>query len=356
MNQSLKTTLDGDSLDEAARKQLVACTGGRELESLRTVQSLWSDYGRLLRAHFCEGEPASVIIKYVRPPDKVMHPRGWDGDASEQRKRRSYQVEAAWYRQHAHSLPASCRVPAALSVHVDKTGALTLIMEDLDAEFPHQPEYLDPEGLDDSGILPCLDWLAALHASQLGALASELWPTGCYWHLDTRQDELAAMPDSPLKHAAKALDQALANTAFTTLVHGDAKLANFCFSADHERVAAVDFQYVGHGPGVRDLAYFLGSALDEAALLRHADALTDIYFARLREHLPTTVDHQALEADWRALLPAAIADFERFLAGWAPNHYKRNSWSAGMTARALACHQAGPSTSSRMRANTSTPN
>lgn len=36
---------------------------------------------------------------------------------------------------------------------------------------------------------------------------------------------------------------------FQTFVHGDAKLANFCFGSNN--VAAVDFQYVGKGIGVK---------------------------------------------------------------------------------------------------------
>jgi aminoglycoside phosphotransferase (APT) family kinase protein len=320
-----------DTLDQAARKLLIACQGDREITAVQTVQSLWSDYGQLLRVSFASGEPDSVIVKYVRPPDAVSHPRGWSSTTGDQRKRRSYQVEAAWYQHHAVTLPPACRVPASLGVEVDETGSLTLIMEDLEPEFPHRLAQLDPDS-----TLPCLDWLAALHASQLQVSAPDLWPIGCYWHLGTRADELAAMADGPLKRAASTLDHRLTASTFQTLIHGDAKLANFCFSTHHDQVAAVDFQYVGRGPGVRDLAYFLGSALDEATLITAADSLTDVYFARLRAHLPATIDQDALEADWRALLPIAVADFERFLAGWAPGHYKRNRWSAALSERALA--------------------
>ena len=48
------------------------------------------------------------------------------------------------------------------------------------------------------------------------------------------------------------------------LAHGDAKVANFCFTNDQHAVAAVDFQYVGGGIGTQDVIYFLGSFCSEA--------------------------------------------------------------------------------------------
>jgi aminoglycoside phosphotransferase (APT) family kinase protein len=108
-------------------------------------------------------------------------------------------------------------------------------------------------------------------------------------------------------------------------VHGDAKAANFCFSPDRRRVAAVDFQYVGGGCGVKDVCYLLACmggwhGADEAAEAR----LLDFYFRELRAAIAPPaaggggeIDLDALEAEWRALYPLAAADFSRFMAGWA---------------------------------------
>ena len=71
------------------------------------------------------------------------------------------------------------------------------------------------------------------------------------------------MKDSPLKENAFLIDEKLYQSSFKTIVHGDAKLANFCFTKDGCRSAAVDFQYVGGGCGMKDVAYFLGSCLTE---------------------------------------------------------------------------------------------
>ena len=67
-----------------------------------------------------------------------------------------------------------------------------------------------------------------------------LWETGTYWHLETRPDELEQLDDLSLKKAASAIDQAKEFNV-PDFVHGDAKLANFCFNNDGTKVAAVDF-------------------------------------------------------------------------------------------------------------------
>ena len=110
-----------------------------------------------------------------------------------------------------------------------------------------------------------------------------------------------------------------------TLVHGDAKPANFCFGDDG--VAAVDFQYVGGGVGVRDLVYLLGCLPERRLRLEH-DRWVRRYFDRL--------GHDEAKACWEPLIPVAWADFERFLAGWAPEHRKRTGFAAEQTRRALA--------------------
>ena len=77
----------------------------------------------------------------------------------------------------------------------------------------------------------------------------------------------------------------LSAAKYQSLVHGDAKLANFCFTANGERVAVLDFQYVGGGCGMKDVAYFVGSCLDEASCEKREDAILDTYFASLGEAL-----------------------------------------------------------------------
>lgn len=147
------------------------------------------------------------------------------------------------------------------------------------------------------------------------------------------------MGDQPLREAASALDEKLRRCRFQTLVHGDAKVENFCFTPKGDRVAVVDFQYVGGGCGMKDVAYFLSSCLSADECVLRESELLDAYFGVLRTELGARmpeVQIAALVDEWRTLYPVAWADFNRFLAGWAPGHYKRHHYCDALTARALA--------------------
>jgi aminoglycoside phosphotransferase (APT) family kinase protein len=191
----------------------------------------------------------------------------------------------------------------------------------------------------DVELRACLAWLAHFHATFMHQPATGLWEVGTYWHLATRPDELEVLEDGPLKRAAAAIDRRLSTSRFLTFVHGDAKLANFCFSPAGHRVAAVDFQYVGGGCGMKDVAYFISSCLDERESERQEQSLLDYYFGCLAEALAgagVDVDVGALEADWRALYPVAWTDFYRFLKGWSPGHWKLHRYSERLAREVLS--------------------
>ena len=289
-------------------EKIRALTGNTEIEIIERVQSLWSGYGEIARVRL-DGLPA--IVKHISPPDVANHPRGWNSDRSHERKLKSYEVENRFYHEFAKSCRLTCRI--ALPIAISDT---LLVLEDLDAAgFPER--NLEK-------ISPCLRWLAAFHRTFLGAEPIGLWDTGTYWHLATRPDEFAAMADSRLKTAAPTIDAALTSARYQTLVHGDAKLANFCFSPNGSKVAVVDFQYVGGGAGIKDVAYFLGGTAREDKIPLHLDT----YFAAL--------DLPEVEEEWRALFPLAWADFQRFLHGWCPGHPKLSTHSDRFVEQALA--------------------
>lgn len=304
------------------------------------VQELWSGYGRIERwwlqdaAEPQQGE-RSVILKVIDPGDSQRdHPRGWSSNLSDDRKRKSYVFERAFYRRHIAELAGRARCPARIADTETSTGGM-MILEDLDrAGFgARRTEATDAE------IRACIRWLASFHATFMGQEPEGLWERGTYWHLGTRPDELAATQDAQLRAAAPEIDARLGAAQFQTFVHGDAKIANFCFRSDalrdaHQEVAAVDFQYVGGGVGVQDLGYFLGSCLEDRALATQADGYLDVYFedlaAALAESHAGGHKGAAIEEEWRTLWPYAWADFHRFLAGWSPGHWKLSRYSDEM--------------------------
>jgi aminoglycoside phosphotransferase (APT) family kinase protein len=300
-------------------------SGASRILCSEVVQSLWSGYGQILRCHLEGAAQASVIVKHVHWPTRQDHPRGWNSDRSHERKVRSYGVETAWYERYAPRCTASCRVPRALALQ-SQGDEVFMVLEDLNASgFDRRCHQAG-----DVEIEACVSWLAHFHATFLHEKADGLWPTGTYWHLDTRPDEFEVLEEGPLKAAAGAIDRKLNESPYQTFVHGDAKLANFCFSPDGSAVAAVDFQYVGGGCGMKDLAYFISSCLDEEQSEEREEALLAFYFKTLETALRTSkpgLDFQALEADWRSLYPVAWTDFYRFLKGWSPGHWKLNRYS-----------------------------
>lgn len=274
--------------------------GGEEL-----VQTLWGGYGRLLRRASADG--ATEIVKDVRwPPGK--------GDRSHARKVRSYEVEARWYGKWRDLAPIACRIPACRGVQTRPDGMI-LVLEDLDAAGYSRRSSLRRK----EELHAALEWLARFHAAFLGVAPDGLWKEGSYWHLATRPDELAAMPRGPLRDAAPDLDRRLSRPRFRTLVHGDAKPDNFCLGP-RGGIAMVDFQYVGGGCGMRDVAYLLDCVHDEDFGGSATRESLDVYFRHLRSSLTPAFTPFAdeIEAESRALLPVAWLDFHRFLQGWSP--------------------------------------
>jgi hypothetical protein len=323
---------------EELLERICLVTGASSAHEGELVQRLWAGYGEIRRVYLVGARWPSVIVKRVRPPASASLGAQ---SRSHARKLRSYRVEATWYERYATRCDSGCRIGQLL--WSEPTAALPwLVLEDLDAAgytARHDTPSLD-------GIRVCLEWLAQFHAAFVCDPGSGLWATGSYWHLETRPDELAACRDLALRAAAPQLAARLQGVRFRSLVHGDAKAANFCFTPDLSAVAAVDFQYVGTGVGVQDVAYFIDSCLDDAASVSQAAALLDHYFRNLRSALSSRaplLDAAALEAEWRALYPTAWADFYRFLAGWAPQQYAPGRYARSLISLALSELEAGGS-------------
>lgn len=321
-------------MDISLKQLIMKATDASDISHRELIQSLWSGYGEIVRLNL-QGSPIKqAVLKHVSPPNEINHPRGWHSDTSHLRKLKSYQVEIHWYEQWSQYCDEACRVPRIFLTTPHGNG-FVMLLEDLNTSgFSVRKENVEV-----SDIHLCLQWLANFHATFLGEKAEGLWKTGCYWHLETRQDELAAMQNKALQQAASDIDACLQSAHYQTFVHGDAKLANFCFADDGQSVAAVDFQYVGGGCGIKDVAYFLGSCLDDQQCENCIPDLLDVYFEYLRIAIGSRqqdIDIRALEVEWRNLFPIAWVDFYRFLDGWMPNHWKINDYTRRLSTHILA--------------------
>ncbi|MCB0838016.1 MAG: DUF1679 domain-containing protein [Bacteroidetes bacterium] len=312
-------------MNEYFKSIILQKTGATSLFTKEIIQELWSGYGKIMRIGLVNASVESVVVKHVQLPRYKNHPRGWNTDIGHQRKVKSYQVETTWYDRY--SKDSAARLPQCLAIETQGDEVL-MVLEDLDAAG----YSLRKRSVIWEEIKACLAWLAQFHASYLGKVPDGLWEVGTYWHLETRPQELKVLDDRRLKEAASMIDTKLNTCKYQSFVHGDAKLANFCFSKDG-KVAGVDFQYVGGGCGMKDVAYFIGSCLGERDSERLETQILDTYF----EHLQSALDerNEELEHEWRSLYRVAWADFHRFLKGWSPGHWKINSYSERVTAEVI---------------------
>ena len=322
------------TIEEQFNEVISDFVGAQSVVKIADIQSLWNDYGVISRFGVVGGKVDSVVVKQVRLPEGNNHPRGWNSANSHQRKIMSYQVEIAWYQQYSSQCCAQSRVPKCYGAAMAPNQFL-MVLEDLDAagfsRRVNQPSLAEMES--------CLAWLAHFHARFMQQQPKDLWQIGTYWHLATRPDEWAALDDLALKNAAEKIDQRLNECGYQTLVHGDAKLANFCFSGSGAEVAAVDFQYVGGGCGMKDVAYFIGSCLDEDDCERYQDRLLDFYFVTLSHALSGQGQEQIsadIERVWRPMFALAWTDFHRFIKGWSPGHWKIHGYSERLAQQVLA--------------------
>jgi hypothetical protein len=376
-------------------KNLLTFFAAKQVTVSKQIQELWSGYGKILRLKITDGSHATAIAKVVSVVGSNSHPRGWNTEISHQRKMKSYQVEKNWYQHWSHFCDEYCRVAQYYPVSAAKKDtdeqafSMLIVMEDLDSSgYKVRRESLSFE---QSKV--CLSWLANFHATFLARHSSDgrgsnpeitmfneeisqlnanhqhsIWQSGGYWHLATRPDEFDAMTDLTLKANASLIDSRLESCEYQTVIHGDAKLANFCFSANSNKVAAVDFQYVGAGCGMKDLTYFMSSCFSADDCEKYEERILDYYFAELHKatiristnsvHAKAesnetnvsdkkvnnksysekieTLDFEALEKEWRGLYAFAWADFCRFMQGWSPSHWKMNRYSNAQTKSVIA--------------------
>ncbi|KAJ0401365.1 hypothetical protein ATCC90586_000972 [Pythium insidiosum] len=261
------------------------------------------------------------IKRFVKRELPPRSERQWTRDFA------SYHNEAFVY-QHLHSELSAhgiSMIPPVAVVfdHGEAPRDCLVLLDDVLRGSPRRLLSLDCLGKEDAKTL--LRFLAKLHAAPLAdkrllALAEKhLWPQGAWWTLAKRGVEelqhapevwrgvlaafrgvlendfavaitpaLEALGERMVAHAAYVSEQLFGETAAPkTLIHGDAKTANFFFDAStRQEVTAFDWQWTGLGLGALDVANLLNTSVAIDALDDGTETeLLESYLSALRQEL-----------------------------------------------------------------------
>lgn len=206
---------------------------------------------------------------------------------------RTYEIEAAFYRDLAASLPV--RTPRCyLSAWSGVDNTYTVVLEDLAPA--QQGDQMEGCSLDDAAL--ALEEMALLHSARWGdpTLAAMPWlHRSSPENIERMQAMVAALSQGFLERLSDGLDPDVvtlteqfvprigdyvgAQPRPWTVAHGDFRVDNLLFGGG--RVAVVDWQTVVHGPGLADLAYFLGASLPVEDRRANERDLVAGYHARL---------------------------------------------------------------------------
>ncbi|MBF6290525.1 phosphotransferase family protein [Nocardia farcinica] len=209
-----------------------------------------------------------------------------------------YRQEVAFYTRLAATV--AVRVPRCHhAVSRGDSAEFTLLLEDLAPATPgdqiagcgypeaaaavrnlaglHAPRWCDPALLDEPGL--------SLNGPGEAAMLADLYGPALDTFLARLGDRLDPADAGTLRAcAAGSSDWLVARPERFALVHGDYRLDNLLFDTrGGGTVTAVDWQTLGLGLPARDLAYFVGTALDPADRARHEDALVEQYWRALCE-------------------------------------------------------------------------
>jgi hypothetical protein len=323
-----------------------------------------------------------LILKLITPPPTKAD------DEGHTRKILSYQVEQYFYANLAPHLPKTIPVAKCIASinehHADGTSTTAMIMTDLQQHYPIAGEKRS--ALSPTQVNAAIDWLASFHGfwwprvhrvkgdkrrfeqdknfdrialvkPPLEEIRSHgddaegrtVWLNGGYTYLATRRKEFTDLhedeesewnepltdnPDSEEGDVtfAEMVAAVLAprvegwgpSEEYQTLIHGDVKSENLFASRDGNEVAFYDFQYVGLGLGVCDLAklFTCSVPLSELVTEGHLDRelrmqdqeerLLHRYWTKLREVSGKEYDWGVFVRHWET----ALVDWLRFQASW----------------------------------------
>lgn len=245
------------------------------------------------------GTTYPLILKLISPPRKS----GSTADEGHLRKMLSYEVEQYFYSEVVPQLGDEIAIAKCVASTRDMDGAegsselkglMATIMVDLRPGFPVAGEKRG--ALNRTQVRAALDWLAGFHSRSRGLVSATLdeyvlppleessrrqssgkdvgnglWLNGGYTYLATRRKEYASLAQDTESEWSDVLCKASEGSslsvaemvalfltpcgrAIESYIHGDVKSENLFTTTNEDKVAFFDFQYVGLGLGVCDLA------------------------------------------------------------------------------------------------------
>ncbi|KAK5994144.1 hypothetical protein PT974_07584 [Cladobotryum mycophilum] len=337
-----------------------------ELISCEELQALWAGYGHIcaIKARPIRGQvPAS------------WHPFSKD-DTGHMRKMLSYEVEQYFYDEVSPYLGDEVTVAKCLAStrHMrDKAtadgldGLTATLMSDLRLAFPVAGEKRSV--LSQRQVDASLEWLSRFHSSSWKLIPTELnslvlppleemkrrqgdspsdggalWLNGGYTYLATRRNEYGDLAGDKASEWSDAFCHPIAGSEsiaemvarfltptgrpFETYIHGDVKSENLFSTGAGDKVAFYDFQYVGMGLGVCDLAKLFTCAVplnmltgsrrvpEELSMEDGEKKLLEYYLSTLMSHRP---EGTTFEYEWDIFVrhwETALVDWCRFQASW----------------------------------------
>ncbi|KAJ5927605.1 hypothetical protein N7516_009378 [Penicillium verrucosum] len=320
------------------------------------------------------GTTYPLILKLISPPRKS----GNTADEGHLRKMLSYEVEQYFYSEVVPRLGDDIGIAQCLASTRDMDdaegsselkGLMATIMIDLRPGFPVAGEKRG--ALNRAQVRAALDWLAGFHSRSRGLLPASLdgyvlppleesnrrhssgkdvgnglWLNGGYTYLATRGKEYASLArdtDSEWSDVLcrvsegnslsvaemVALFLTPCGRAIESYIHGDVKSENLFTTADGDNVAFFDFQYVGLGLGVCDLAKLFtcsvplhmlvdgnGSVPGQLSMCDGERGLLERYRMSLLQdeesEEPELYEWEAFKRHWET----ALVDWCRFQASW----------------------------------------
>ncbi|PYH92289.1 hypothetical protein BO71DRAFT_400691 [Aspergillus ellipticus CBS 707.79] len=317
------------------------------------------------------GDTFRLVLKLISPPRTSAGPQ----EEGHLRKMLSYEVEQSFYTDVVPRLGEDIAVAQCLASTRDMAGkdgeaALrglqAMIMVDLRPRFPVAGARRGV--LNRTQVRGALDWLAAFHSRSRDLLPDHrdgcvlpplvesrarhngkpdvgrgLWLNGGYTYLATRRTEYASLVEDTDSEWSDALctppeghSRSIAEMAasvltprggpFESYIHGDVKSENLFTTTNGDAVAFYDFQYVGLGLGVCDLAKLFTCSVplhmlvdaeeplpEQLAMGDGERQLLQWYRTRLLQ------DRQSEPYEWKTFnrhWETALVDWCRFQASW----------------------------------------